>query len=261
MFLLPCETGSTLSYLSLNGLADDVATFGIDSLFMKRPEEWNTGRQGFAAACVEEIRRRQPQGPYTLAGWSYGGAVALEASLQLITAGEAVEDLILVDAPYPESNPLQPLDLHEWFVTQGFYTGGASRAPSWLQQHIVAFLSSMSAVVPEPRKGVLLPRATLILAEDGICGAPTDLRLDDHEQVIQHPVARFLLLDRVRKGYYGWEALSGEAKMDVAFVTGNHFSMLQQPHASQVSEIIRCILQNQQFTLPSAEAHHHPADI
>ncbi|KAK4959534.1 hypothetical protein LTR28_005302 [Elasticomyces elasticus] len=72
---------------------------------MKRPEEWNTGRQGFAAA--------QPQGPYTLAGWSYGGAVALEASLQLIAAGEAVEDLILIDAPYPDSNPLQPLDLHE----------------------------------------------------------------------------------------------------------------------------------------------------
>ncbi|KAK4979448.1 hypothetical protein LTR66_010508 [Elasticomyces elasticus] len=119
----------------------------------------------------------------------------------------------------------------------------------------------MSAVVPEPRKGVWLRRATLIVAEGGICSAPTDLRLDDYEQVIQHPVARFLLQDRVRDGYHGWEALIGEAKMDVAFVEGDHSSMLQPLQASRVSEIIRRILQKQQSTPPSAEAHHQPAEI
>ncbi|GAB2810419.1 amino acid adenylation domain-containing protein [Streptomyces daliensis] len=51
---------------------------------------------------MEQIRIVQPEGPYLLAGWSYGGVLAFETARQLTAAGERVEFLGLVDA-----NPLR----------------------------------------------------------------------------------------------------------------------------------------------------------
>jgi thioesterase domain-containing protein len=51
-----------------------------------------------AAHYIEEIRSRQPQGPYRLGGYSFGGAVAYEMARQLAAAGQEVEFLALLDA-------------------------------------------------------------------------------------------------------------------------------------------------------------------
>ncbi len=50
-----------------------------------------------AAQYIEVIKRHQPQGPYRLAGLSYGGVLAYEMARQLTNAGERVEALILFD--------------------------------------------------------------------------------------------------------------------------------------------------------------------
>ncbi|TWP48426.1 amino acid adenylation domain-containing protein [Lentzea tibetensis] len=50
-----------------------------------------------AAEYVEQIRKVQPEGPYHLLGWSFGGVVAHEMAVQL---GDQVELLVLLDA-YP----------------------------------------------------------------------------------------------------------------------------------------------------------------
>ncbi|MFB6838406.1 amino acid adenylation domain-containing protein [Streptomyces sp. NPDC056361] len=49
-----------------------------------------------AHADVTEIRRQQPEGPYTLWGYSFGARVAFEAAWQLEQAGERVENLLLI---------------------------------------------------------------------------------------------------------------------------------------------------------------------
>lgn len=49
-----------------------------------------------AAADVAEIRRVQPDGPYTLWGYSFGARVAFESAWQLEQAGERVENLLLL---------------------------------------------------------------------------------------------------------------------------------------------------------------------
>ncbi|MBL9176298.1 MAG: amino acid adenylation domain-containing protein [Verrucomicrobiales bacterium] len=50
-----------------------------------------------AAGHIERIRAIQPRGPYRLAGYSFGGLVALEMAQQLRAAGETVEMLFLLD--------------------------------------------------------------------------------------------------------------------------------------------------------------------
>jgi len=49
-----------------------------------------------AAADIAQIRRVQPEGPYTLWGYSFGARVAFEAAWQLEQAGEVVENLLLI---------------------------------------------------------------------------------------------------------------------------------------------------------------------
>ncbi|MFI0817974.1 amino acid adenylation domain-containing protein [Streptomyces sp. NPDC021098] len=49
-----------------------------------------------AAADVAEIRKIQPEGPYTLWGYSFGARVAFETAWQLEDAGHQVENLFLI---------------------------------------------------------------------------------------------------------------------------------------------------------------------
>ncbi|MEU1803504.1 amino acid adenylation domain-containing protein [Streptomyces sp. NPDC019937] len=55
-----------------------------------------------AAADVAEIRKIQPEGPYTLWGYSFGARVAFETAWQLEDAGEQVENLFLICPGNPE---------------------------------------------------------------------------------------------------------------------------------------------------------------
>jgi acyl carrier protein len=66
---------------------------GIDGL---QPPD--TNMRTMAADYVNAIRTHQPEGPYRLAGWSFGGAVAYEMASQLIDDGQTVQALALIDA-------------------------------------------------------------------------------------------------------------------------------------------------------------------
>jgi thioesterase domain-containing protein len=54
---------------------------------------------------VEAIRSEQPEGPYFMAGLSFGGVVAFEMAQQLHAQGERVALLALLDSGCPGTNP------------------------------------------------------------------------------------------------------------------------------------------------------------
>ncbi|MEL6353416.1 MAG: alpha/beta fold hydrolase [Cyanobacteria bacterium J06627_28] len=62
-----------------------------------------------AAACIEEIRQVQPEGPYLLGGHCFGGAVVFEIAHQLQAQGETILPLIAVDAYCPNVVPQSPI--------------------------------------------------------------------------------------------------------------------------------------------------------
>ena len=53
-----------------------------------------------ASKYVKEIKSIQSIGPYRLLGWSLGGVIATEMTSQLESAGENVENLIIVDSSF-----------------------------------------------------------------------------------------------------------------------------------------------------------------
>lgn len=66
--------------------------------------------EAIAATHVEQICAIQPEGPYLLAGWSFGGVLAYEMAQQLRASGAAVDLLGMIDAN-PVIDPLTGLPL------------------------------------------------------------------------------------------------------------------------------------------------------
>ena len=68
--------------------------------------------EGIARYEVEQIRQLQPHGPYHLAGYCAGGAVAFESARQLAAAGEEVSRLLLFGSPFPTVYRTHPARLY-----------------------------------------------------------------------------------------------------------------------------------------------------
>ncbi|RKN40378.1 non-ribosomal peptide synthetase [Streptomyces hoynatensis] len=73
-----------------------------------------------AARYLGHLREVQPEGPYALGGWCFGGVIAFEAARRLREAGEEVDLLVAIDsrAPIPENIPESADDatLLSWFA-------------------------------------------------------------------------------------------------------------------------------------------------
>ena len=61
------------------------------------------GIKNLAARYIELLKEDQPEGPYILGGWSYGGMIAYEMACQLKKAGDEVGHLFLLDPEYMTS--------------------------------------------------------------------------------------------------------------------------------------------------------------
>jgi len=58
----------------------------------------HTRLEELAGHYVAQLQEVQPEGPYQLGGWSFGGIVAYEMAQQLVSAGQRVSQLLLIDS-------------------------------------------------------------------------------------------------------------------------------------------------------------------
>lgn len=106
LFLLPPAGGMALPYTTLlpylaatqpvyayqaRGIYDDLPPFA--------------SIEEMATTVRQEMKQIQPQGPYRLGGWSFGGMVAFAVACQLRQQGEQVEFLGVMDAYPPTDAP------------------------------------------------------------------------------------------------------------------------------------------------------------
>ncbi len=88
---LACHLGSDQPFYGLQ-------PFGIDGECSPL-----TRIEDMAAGYIEALRKVQPEGPYFLGGWSFGGLVAFEMAQQLLACGERVALLAILDTLAPVS--------------------------------------------------------------------------------------------------------------------------------------------------------------
>jgi thioesterase domain-containing protein len=109
LYLMHYLEGSIGHYYNLaNRLPPDQPVFGVQA-----PPAPLDSIEAMASRYLDEIRGRQPRGPYRLGGFCIGGMLAFEMARQLAAQDETVLPLILLDcvAPGPlfaKSNTVLP---------------------------------------------------------------------------------------------------------------------------------------------------------
>jgi iterative type I PKS product template protein len=230
LFLVPDGSGSATSYVSIPNISPDMAVYGLNCPYMKSPKDWTCGVIGISTLYMNEIRRRQPKGPYMIGGWSAGGVFAYEVTNQLIASGEEVEKLVLIDAPCPVALEPLPARLHIFFDQIGLLgTGKPGGTPGWLLPHFAATIQALSDYEPQPLEKP--PPTLAIWCTDGVCPNPGDPRPPPAEGEDPAPM-KWLLNNRTDFGSNGWASLLSEEVMQYSVMSGNHFTMMKDPHVS-----------------------------
>jgi aspartate racemase len=80
-------------------LAPDRPVYGLQSQGLYGRDLPHTNIEEMAAHYIREMRTVQPNGPYLVGGWCFGGLVAFEMAQQLHRLGEQVELLAMFNAP------------------------------------------------------------------------------------------------------------------------------------------------------------------
>ena len=103
LMLLHGADGAVMFYREFaNRLETQSTVYGLESPMLSDAEfEVPDSVEQLAVGYVERIRMLQPQGPYRIAGYSFGGVLAYEVAKQLEVGGDKVETLILYDIGNP----------------------------------------------------------------------------------------------------------------------------------------------------------------
>ena len=237
-WLIPDGGGAPTSYIFLGDISPKVAIWGLTSPYCKTPEEYMCGVVGIATKFIQEIKRRQPKGPYHIGGWSAGGVISYETVRQLIDMGDVVETLVFIDTPCPLIIEPLPGTLHRFFGSIGLLgdgEGAIDRLPPWLLPHFAASVHALSTYDASPLPKDKCPNVMAIWCEDGVCKEESDPRPDPYP----YGHAQWLLENRTDFGTNLWEEFVDEKKMKCRQMPGNHFSMMKAPYVQHLTEFLR----------------------
>ena len=101
--------GNVLEYYPFARLLDQdqplyaLQARGLDGRILR-----NLTMEGMASAYVAELRTVQPEGPYFLGGFCFGGFLALEAAQQLTEAGQEVALVVMIQSMHPDASQFKP---------------------------------------------------------------------------------------------------------------------------------------------------------
>ena len=94
--------GNVLCYADLaHHLGNEQPFYGLQARGITGKQKPRISIEDMATDYLESIRSVQPQGPYYLGGWSFGGLVAFEMAQQFQSLGEQVALLALIDTQAP----------------------------------------------------------------------------------------------------------------------------------------------------------------
>ncbi|KAJ6784566.1 hypothetical protein PWT90_06486 [Aphanocladium album] len=239
LFLFPDGSGSATSAVGIPAISADVRLYGLNCPYVKNPLDLHCALQDLTASYVAEIRRRQPRGPYNLAGWSAGGISAFHAAQILTQEGDKVDRLVLIDAPNPLGIEKLPARFFEFLETAGVF--GAKVTPKWLTQHFASFNEALVQYHPTPfQPAEACPRVTIIWAKDGLLKRNPDFDLEARPGDVRE--MRWLLDDRKQSalGPNGWDKIIPQDKIQISYMEdADHFNMVRQPAAARLADAIR----------------------
>lgn len=106
--------------------------YGLQARGLRRPEPLPASMHELAADYADQIRLKQPAGPYHLLGMSLGGTIAFAVAEELQRRGEPIGLLIILDASLHNLHAIKidPLLVCDYILDHFGYVHGAAPASS-----------------------------------------------------------------------------------------------------------------------------------
>jgi thioesterase domain-containing protein len=249
LFLVHGAGGDVMKFMTLaSHLETARPLYALKDPALDGAEPLPASVEEMARHYVASIREVQPQGPYTLGGWSFGGVVALEMAQQLQAAGETVDLLTLIDTHAPETRA-EPDEL----TLLGAFCQGLGL--SWWKLPLDP--ERMTQPGGRERLAYVLEQAEAAAEGGPGIGLEEAWRLYEaylrHVRALSHytprPFAGRTVLFKAstqpegvaRDGRLGWSAwLTGA--LEVQEVPGTHHTLLTHPHAAALAERLTHLL-------------------
>ncbi|MBV9847679.1 MAG: AMP-binding protein [Kutzneria sp.] len=98
VFCVHPGSGLGWAYAALTRWVDDRPVYALQARSLTQPDEAATSVDAMAGHYLDVVREIQPDGPYHLVGWSFGGVVAHAMAARLATENRSVRLLAVLDS-------------------------------------------------------------------------------------------------------------------------------------------------------------------
>jgi thioesterase domain-containing protein len=248
LYLVHTTPGDVIGYGNLiYHLGHEQPCFGFQSLGLNKKELAHTGIEEMASYYISLLQRQQPHGPYLLAGWCYGGLLAVEMANQLQAAGEEVPYLGLIETP--ARAPANKRLAYYLRKLSNLFKMNPSQWRQYLQEKMKYYRGIRTA------NEMRFKRADPDSAEDKTAIEERNQWLDQLEHVYHtnlraldsyHARAysgKIILYNAdqqdpsvIHDPYYGWKGLAAVIERHV--IPGDHDSILMEPNVALLSKAI-----------------------
>ncbi|MEM7583274.1 MAG: condensation domain-containing protein [Acidobacteriota bacterium] len=250
LFVVHPAGGSVLRYVDLaDRLGKGQPVHGLQALGHEEGQEPFDRLEDMAAFYLEAVRAEQPQGPYRLAGWSFGGLVAFEMAQQLRRAGESTRLLAMLDAAAgaPAWAHLPDRDPHP-AERLARLLGGALPVPLAELEGMEDGRELVAFLIEKARAAGTLP-ADFDEAQAQRYYATLEAHSRAHRSYRPAPYAGRIELFRAESGLgtvledptLGWGSVAADG-VGIHHIPGDHHGFLAPPHVSALADRLRRLL-------------------
>jgi len=234
VFLVHPVGGGLSHYSPLAETLDDGrAIFGIRARGLEPGEAVGPASiEGMARLYLNEIRKVQPHGPYTLIGWSIGGIIAHEIARQCVEAGESIAFLGMIDSYTPAAlvrmdrgvahdDDTAPQVLGRLFLSDLFGE----------EVDLAEGEDPVAAALASARVAGVLPRADAAMIGRLYRVFATNRHALSRHELTSRAVPATLFCATQNGGELsetGWRALTGPT-LSVHLVEADHYSIMSKP--------------------------------
>jgi len=249
--------GTGLTVMVFNTLANNLANnqpvYGLQARGLNGTDEPYTNMQEIASYYVNEILFHNPNGPYMLAGYSFGGIVAFEICKQIKALGKEVKMLAMFDTYADNSDNFLSKEqrlfkkIKRQFPKALFFVKSFLNNPSTTLQY-------QQLVIKNKLKDILVAKGLL---QKAVTDEEKHLYADKinaaHEKAYNAyrltPYEGSIDLFKVNKRVYylddpitlGWKKIAGKG-VNVHVVEGDHKTFMYSPYAEELAKKLQACI-------------------
>ncbi|MFC8046863.1 amino acid adenylation domain-containing protein [Nocardia sp. NPDC057353] len=263
VFLVHPIGGNVLCYLALaRHLDPERPVYALQAAGAEPGSTPEKSIAGMAAAYLEAVRRVRPNGPYHLAGWSFGGTVALEMARQLPAtevAGVTLLDTMALRRLQHREQIAEEQLIRWFFLELIWYARGEEAVLTEFEPEVRGAEALFDVVLAEAIESGILPAESspqairrlydvfhanyVALLEYELTPVDRDITLLRAEGELPPGVdfAHRMVGSMFDSDNNGWAPYTGGA-FEVVPVPGDHLNMMVEPHVAEVAARLNEVL-------------------